>query len=314
MVETEELKELANKLTYLKAVVNETENKSNLDKNIIYEITYSHIMLKHYLETDIKDEVILHEIQSLYNSFDILLNSIQDSKAQEALDNNKITNLSKIDKIKYNVESKGFNGTYKEKSYALIDSNDQIKEYFKTCGIQKLIILISAFIFYTYGKQILQAILSIIQLGTLESNVSFTLVSLTEAISLIVFILSAFMILYILLRLSVDIMYITLPFIRGIVKNTSIIHFISDDAKNVCDTTYTNEVITFKKVVEKDRIKRNIGILECMLLEYPNSSILNSLKSDALDVKQYGKKYYYSLAKIEFIYDKVLQGNIDLLN
>lgn len=336
MEEIVQLKELSTKLAYLKSVIKSVEDRDKLDKNIIYEVVYSHTMLKDYIESGIDDAVVLGEVVALLNSFETLVESIPNDIAEKALEESKVTKLNSIDKIKYKANKEGFNGVYKKRAYEC--GQNSMESYIKTRAATLLIGFILVICVITGVPRIISdaaigaanGIVSTLSesdesdsstdstdenieiqeqminyLGeSVEEQNNALINSMSSLLTVISTVLLAVMAMGLTVRFSIDLMYINLPHLRRLIEARRL---VSQDAINACETQPDGNKISYIKVKEPDRIKRNIALLNIMLEEYKHSEKLIKL-SDKVKNKNYmsSKEYHYTIAQIEFIYDRVL--------
>lgn len=122
-----------------------------------------------------------------------------------------------------------------------------------------------------------------------------------------------------MLCLMVDLMYISLPFVRMLLADKSS-NLISEQARLAVEMAETGSGIAYKKVKSFDRIERNKAWLSSMLetlkpiKDKPEFSILyqklDNLKTD-IDSHDFGylgdrKHLYFQYAKIEFLHNEFL--------
>lgn len=149
---------------------------------------------------------------------------------------------------------------------------------------------------------LISIIMSIILIG---SNLGST----TQVVgSLIVFTVS----IKLTLSIMVDIMYIVFPFIRTLKIFSNIDNLVSVEAKYALKVEGDTK-LGYLRVKEPDRIKRDLELLANMQNIYPNSTRLKEIQQD-LELYKRSKRYYYTIAQIEFIYDRIESGDKSVLN
>lgn len=296
-----DIKELIKTLAYLDKVVPTEKSISALDKNTLYEIVYAHVKLENILSGDsIEDSLVETEVKDLHSRLGMMIDLIPEKTVNEALESDLYKSMAQIDKLKYS-KGAGFDGTI-EKSYKRV--TEPFCQYISAKIVSILVAFIILFIIMTgkasnIGSGIASVMLDLAgKAGSEATNPN--ILAITNITNVLIGIMMIFA-MGSMVGIMVDLMYISLPMMRGVLGDLAA-RLISPDARNAVNTEF-NEEIQFTKVREPDRIARNLSMYGVLKKNHPDNAGLALIAEDMQRGR--GKKYLYALAKVEYLYDKL---------
>lgn len=304
-------KDFLSNVDYLNTLVKQasTIDKNKIDSNLMYELVYAEMYLD-AMETKITDINTLSNIQDIKHALSIVTTDINDFGTIRKKEGK---NYKKLLKAKYKDESKG---TFFEKQ-AYTETENAIAYYLRN-SIPSVIVLTFAVIIMNLLGKFLGTPLgeggspNFQEVYSLAAKLSTTILNGVVMIAMMMW----------TLKLTLDLMYITMPFFRLMADDSSkyntlnLINFISEEAQQAVKISEGETNIAYTKIKSYDRIKRNLVWLDSMLesikqLEQTDSikellNELNELKKE-LEKSKNTKHYYYLVAKIEFLHNKYLE-------
>lgn len=104
---------------------------------------------------------------------------------------------------------------------------------------------------------------------------------------------------------TIDIMYLSIPAFRSILEETGKKDsFVSSVALSLADNEFNRDKCVYKPIKNRNRIKRNLDLLDYLLERNPNNKELLNLKS-SLDSNSDSKLYYMKIAGVEYVVDNL---------
>ena len=105
--------------------------------------------------------------------------------------------------------------------------------------------------------------------------------------------------------ITIDIAYLSIPAFRSILEETGKKDsFVSSVALSLADNEFNMDKCVYKPIKNKNRIKRNLDLLNYLLERNPNNKELLNLKS-SLDSNSDSKLYYMKIARVEYVVDNL---------
>ena len=298
-------KSLIENSDYLRQLASELKGKSvkDFDSNLLYEVAYANTYLDVLLSKS-TNRTLNKELLDSKSVFDTIL----ESASYEEVDKLKSGfDYKKLLKCRYdNVEDASY-----DKSYALVGEASALRLYLKSLVPKLGTLALFILVFIASRYNIMEKIWGILQLrvdalkgvGILMSSILALVIMLGMMLTL--------------LGIILDLLYITFPIMRDMLKGSNIENsFITRIALDCVDVCMGENVI-YKKVKSYDRIERNKVWLDAMLeiLKYndDHTDLYNILEDVSNTIKKYelsgskGKNYYTNIAKIEFLHDRYLR-------
>lgn len=302
---------LANNI-YLKKLIENIKDKSDIDSNIFYELVLGKLKYEKILK-NCDDEQIVKECRTMIDSIELVIGGFTKEELSNIL-SKETKSIQKYDKIKYyNLSETMFNGKLK-RAYEVVDSNSSIKYYLKRKGL-KICILTFLTIFlvgfgfdYCYGM--LDKVCSIMTntgniynkaIDSLFANMGKAAISISFYLILISNILG----------MSIDMLYINIPFFRYTVKEELRDKLVSSDAIDaVMVESNDNRIVRYRSIKNTNRIRRNEEILQYLMIKNPGNMKLKRIHKEIEDCKD-TKLFYNKMAKMEFVLDEMFkQGEL----
>ena len=105
--------------------------------------------------------------------------------------------------------------------------------------------------------------------------------------------------------ITIDIVYLSIPAFRSILEETGKKDsFVSSVALSLADNEFNMDKCVYKPIKNKNRIKRNLDLLNYLLERNPNNKELLNLNS-SLDSNSDSKLYYTKIARVEYVVDNL---------
>lgn len=300
-------KSLIKNSDYLKKLALELDKKEikDIDSNLLYEVAYADTYLDILLSKS-TDKTLDAELLFSKSVFDTILSSVSYDKVDElksSFDYKKLLRCKydDIDKASY------------DKSYAVAD-NILIKslKLFISNMVSGIISVIVFYIFTYYGIDFL---LSLCTRGYF-TQAQGSLINIIKSMSRIC---ANSLVVIKVTSITIDTMYICLPFVRSMIPKDMLNGVISKRAIKYLEDCM-GETVVYKSVKDYNRIERNKVWLESMLGvcdKLKDNTIYKNLIDELIKTKDLinsleiaghkGKGYYLLMAKIEFLHDKYLE-------
>ena len=320
-------KDFLSNVDYLNALVKKVNGVStkDFDSNLVYEVHYADLYLSNIIP-QITDSDLLRQINDIKSAFEFILCSVPYDKLNESVSKDDYMTL-----IKTKYKDIDLGSYTKDVAYSMGESS--IGFYIKSRAVSIFVAILMPLVVMSGALHKLTGwvvdffgsflgMKSTTEVTEVAQNVQ-ALTKLIDSVSNIVpFILNLlFMLIIILtiLEVTVDLMYIFLPFMRMMLADKSS-NLISEQTRLAVEMSETNSSVGYKKVKSFDRIKRNKAWLSSMLETLKPikdksefSSLyqkLDNLKTD-IDAHDSGslsdrKHLYFQYAKIEFLHNEFL--------
>lgn len=288
---TKHLKEMEQFLSsseQLKIVLSNLEKLNTANKNDLYEIVYSKKVIEDWLSNTIENESIRESLEELLQLINLVLNSLSNSTLKTIADRDapNTKDLEKLNKLKYD-DKKKYKGLADKKQIIKKKKQSLMQMYIGKRFISLVVVFLIMFFVYTgASKDISETLTNTIinennieqtdetlqpDENTLESNIEkFTeltnetlhpndvtlktsMKNFNEMFYFLISVVSSMLVVTILLRTSIDILYLTMPAIRymGVFDR-----FIADETLELIKldamelTTDENKVIDYRDKFE----------------------------------------------------------------
>ena len=320
-------KDFLSNVDYLNALVKKVKGVStkDFDSNLVYEVHYADLYLSNIIP-QITDSDLLRQINDIKSAFEFILCSVPYDKLNESVSKDDYMTL-----IKTKYKDIDLGSYTKDVAYSMGEGS--IGFYIKSRAVSIFVAILMPLVVMSGALHKLTGwvvdffcsflgMKSTTEVTEVAQNAQ-ALTKLIDSMSNIVpFILNLlFMLIIILtiLEVTVDLMYIFLPFMRMMLADKSS-NLISEQTRLAVEMSETNSSVGYKKVKSFDRIKRNKAWLSSMLETLKPikdksefSSLyqkLDNLKTD-IDAHDSGslsdrKHLYFQYAKIEFLHNEFL--------
>lgn len=292
-------------LDYLKQLVKLINSKpmSSFDQNLTYEVIYAEAYVESIIP-QIEDTKLVATLGDIKTALDLVVSEIPIDEVNRQKKSKDYENLVKL---KYSDSSRG---SYEE-DVPYESASSPIKFYLSN-RLPFIILLVVITVIILSGG--VSTIVDLLPKPTGENVEAFNSVfSLTSMILSLCFTL---IILVGGLGLTLDLMYICLPFVREMLDRDGHNRMYSIYAKSAVEA-YDNQLVHFKRVKNYDRIKRNFYWMESMI---SHMEVMDLNKEQAVlykqlidlkanfdgSIKHNTTEYYRQVAKIEFLHNKYL--------
>ena len=315
-------KDFLSNVDYLKQLVKELNSKSfsDYDSNLIYELIYAETYCTTFL-SQVKNPKLAETVADIQMELQIIMSNIDSSHIKNATSSSE---YKKLLSMRYNnVEDASYE---EEKPYSYVDGASPISLYLKkrlpsvvTAFILPLLIMSGAM---TKLTNIVINILYSISSDTTDnvSHLTPVMNSMTNTISLLLGLICMLLMICTSLALILDLMYLSLPFVRHIFNEMGQTDkIVSIEAKSAI-MNFEGHTIQYKKIRNYDRVQRNMYWLNAMLrvCEFAQSSgvgydanLHNSLIAVSESIENNKLKdvtYYKDLVKIELLHEQYMKG------
>ena len=347
--EITDIKEFLANTQYLKQIIKDVKNKSDIDSNIYYELVLGKMKYEDVL-SNCEDPQIAEECKSMICSIESIIDGFTQKELSDIL-SKETKDIQKYDKVKYyNIKDTVFNGGIK-KPYEVTNNEGSLAFYFKNRIVTLILIffVIVPCLLTGATRYITDSIVNIC-FGTTDSidkivpddetkskdskikdkskdkaneldniglkpneSVRKSLKSMDNLIRIIINFMLMAMMCYTNLATMIDLLYITIPLFRDMVEEerSGLRSLISTTAQDAVKLEYTcGKTVIYRSINNANRIKRNEEMLEYLLTKNPDSVELKQLKKEITDYKN-TKLFYNRIAKVEFIIDELFkQGKL----
>lgn len=312
-------KDFLSNVDYLNELVKKINGVAveDFDSNLVYEIHYADLYLSSIIP-QITDSGLLKQINTIKSELDAILNLVPYDKLNESVSKDDYITL-----IKTKYKDIDLGSYTKDVAYSTVKSS--IGYYFESKASSLIVIFLLAlsvvsgvlyklagFLLDLFGSMLFGAESTVTSQNVQASS------ELASSLSSYVKLLASFMFVLVLILtttcLVVDLMYITLPFMRKLLASKAA-GIISEQARLAVEMSTSGLNVGYKKVKSFDRIKRNKAWLSSMLetlkpiKDKPEFSILyqklDSLKKD-IEINSDRQHLYFQYAKIEFLHNEFL--------
>ena len=294
-----DIKEFLVNTQYLKQIVKDVKEKSDMDSNIYYELVLGKMKYEKVLKV-CEDTQIAEECKDMIASIESITEGFTQNELSDIL-SKETKDIQKYDKIKYyNIKDTVFNGGIR-KPYEVITNGKCLSCYIKNRIVSIMLICFMTVIFMLSGE-IRDTIDSVVNNYCLENLttvvIRFVCMMVLCAESIVV---------------TLDILYICIPLFRFMVEEegSGLKGFISTAAQDVVKLDNAcGKTVIYKSINNKNRIKRNAEMLEYLMTKNPELDELVKLNKEIADCKN-TKLLYNRMAKVEFVIDELFkQGKL----
>lgn len=331
------MEDLLASITYLKELIKSVNGKKDIDSNIYYELVLGKLKLGKLKDEDGVDTALSEECNGLIQSIDIILGNFTDTEVSDILSRDT-KSIDKLDKVKYYSENKTLFGKKLKRMYKKVDgcSGSVIKNYFRARTGQFIIVFIimifmcltSLFSPSTGGSSSevsfadsvidtttedkkeskdtsTEKLESVVLNDKLNASIRSDIKLIQRGIEFLLSFVGSLLLCITAILTMIDIAYLSIPAFRSILEETGKKDsFVSSVALSLADNEFNKDKCVYKPIENKNRIKRNLDLLNYLLERNPNNKELLDLKS-SLDSNSDSKLYYMRIARVEYVVDNL---------
>lgn len=274
----------------------------------------------------------------MIQGIDTILGNFTDTEVSDILSRDT-KSIDKLDKVKYYSENKTLFGKKLKRMYKKVDgySDSVVKDYIRAKAGQFIIVFIimifmcltSLFLPSTGGSSsevsFADSVIDTITEDKKESkgtdteklesvnvlddritgSVRTDIKLIQRGIEFLLSFVGSLLLCITAILTTIDIMYLSIPAFRSILEETGKKDsFVSSVALSLADNEFNMDKCVYKPIKNKNRIKRNLDLLNYLLERNPNNKELLNLKS-SLDSNSDSKLYYMKIARVEYVVDNL---------
>ena len=330
------MEDLLASITYLKELIKSGNGKKDIDSNVYYELVLGKLKLSK-LKDDGVDTALAEECNGLIQGIDIILGNFTDTEVSDILSRDT-KSIDKLDKVKYYSENKTLFGKKLKRMYKKVDgySGSVIKDYFRArTGQIIMVFIIMIFMCLTslggsssevsFADSVIDTLFddnttedssknedkkeskdtSTEKLESEDKSVKSRMKLMLNVMEFLFNFVGTLFLCVTGIIITIDIAYLSIPAFRSILEETGKKgSFVSSVALSLADNEFNKDKCVYKPIENKNRIKRNLDLLNYLLERNPNNKELLDLKS-SLDSNSDLKLYYMKIARVEYVVDNL---------
>lgn len=345
MSEVQSMEDLLASITYLKELLKSVNGKKDIDSNVYYELVLGKLKLGKLKDEDGVDTTLSEECNGLIQSIDIILGNFTDTEVSDILSRDT-KSIDKLDKVKYYSENNTLFGKKLKRMYKKVDgySGSVIKDYFRARTGQFIIVfIIMIFMCLTrlfspstggsssevsFADSVIDTITEdkkeskdtsteklepVVLNDKLNASIRSDIKLIQRSIEFLLSFIGSLLLCITAILTTIDIAYLSIPAFRSILEETGKKgSFVSSVALSLADNEFNRDKCVYKPIKNKNRVKRNLDLLNYLLERNPNNKELLDLKS-SLDSNSDSKLYYMRIARVEYVVDNLfIKGELVL--